>query len=175
MPRGEPDRYTPLREQSRRLVALRHRLTADDRTAVLSTRQARRDQRAGRLMSAYSREDRERRQSYRTPVEVAEGEDAELRAYKRSGQAQAIWRRVVGPAPRCQPGDRETARRYLERLHDALDRHQSADSLDDGTSPLTRSEAAYLRLQIRRWEARARGLDPRFETHGTLPGRPRIR
>jgi len=157
---GEIDRFTPLREQSRRLQHLRLALERQQDEA-----------RGTRTVPPPDTGDqRESRRAYRTPVELAEehDEDPALRDRKRTQPwtMRAVWRHRVGPAP---TQGQAAAGHYLEQLMDVLDQHQSEQA------PLTRSEAAYLRLQIQRWSLRAAGLDKRYLHHGTKPGRPRRR
>lgn len=159
MARGEADRFTPLREQSRRIVGLRILLFEEAKGDVEREAQV-------RVPSPDAQVDREYQRAYRTPVEEAEEQDRELQAYKRSGTARAVWRHRVGPAP--TRGQAE-AGRHLEALVEVLDEHRS------GIAPLTRSESAYLRRQIDRWTLRAAGLDRRYAVLGTKPGRPRVR
>jgi hypothetical protein len=112
--------------------------------------------------------------TYRTPTEVADelSEGEALRADKRAGRIQAVWRFRVGPAPRCTPDDRLAAASYLARLERVAEGYANWQHGPEGTAPLTRSEAAYLRRQIEKWRARAVGADPWFIRNGTRPGRP---
>ena len=115
--------------------------------------------------------DSDARRMYRTPVEEAELQDEDPKPPRHL--CRSVWRTRVGYAPSCEAGDRETAAAYAQKLRDALDTHLNYEGLDDGTAPLTRSEAQYLRSQIAKWERRAAGLDPRFERLGTRGGRER--
>lgn len=166
------DRLEPYRATRRRLAELRQRLAATPATpsAPCAVRRT-----PPRLLPPGHQDSRETRSLYRTPVEEAEARDPELLAAKQRRAVKAVWRSRVGAAPDCGPGDTRAAMEYLSKLLDVSDRHSSAESLDDGTSPLTRSEAAYLRLQIAKWRRRAMGLDPRFQKFGTRPGRAPIR
>lgn len=74
---------------------------------------------------------------------------------------RAAFRSVTGNAPKCAPGDRLAAYRYWQKLVAAIRMGQ-----------WTAGEHGQLYRQARVWQARAQGLDARFEVVGTRPGRP---
>lgn len=166
------DHLSPYRAASRRIRALNAQLARQFRDR--STPGGRP---VPRLRSSAVQDDLANRGLYKSPVELAElvHEGQELIQLKQRRALQAVWRRQVGPAPDCRPGDPDTNRlraaEYAARLTEVLDRSLNAEYLDDGTAPLTRSEMAYLRRQIEKWKQRAAGMDPRFEKYGTKGGR----
>lgn len=74
--------------------------------------------------------------------------------------ASSAYYALIGPAPRCAPGDTSVARSFLERITTALE-HTS----------WTRDERNRLRLLRDKWARRAKGKDPRFQAVGTRAGR----
>ncbi len=174
MARPEPnDRFQPYRECRQRIAVLR-RLVREPPRHVGSVSGP-----PAPLVSPSRQEEQEWRRSYRTPVEEGEADESpDIQHAKQRKALKAVWRREVGPTPLCAPGDVQAARTYLDKLLDIRDRDSSARQereSDNLFAPLTRSEQGYLRMQIRKWEKRAKGEDARFNRVGNRAGRPRLR
>lgn len=62
------------------------------------------------------------------------------------------------------PGDRIGAEHFVQKIERELD---SRDALTD-------TEQRRLRRMLVRWRLRAQGMDIRYQTHGTKPGRAKV-
>lgn len=88
--------------------------------------------------------------------------EVEAREYREStGQRRLryTWHQITGPCPRVKWGDRNAAKDYLDRLLAAMD-----------TGGWNHSELAGLYIAIKRWAARAQGLDHRYNLVGNRQG-----
>lgn len=72
----------------------------------------------------------------------------------------SAYYRVIGPAPDCGPGDKDTALNYLGKINVAL-----------ALNCWSPYETMRLKKLKKRWEARALGRDARFNAVGTKGGR----
>lgn len=112
------------------------------------------------------REWRRRQRGYETTGEAASGSsdrDTSIRetTYDPTPRGDpAVYRHVLGTAPKCGPDDRMAARGYLFRIEQALK-----------LEGLSGSERNFLRTTRAKWKARAEGRDARFMVAGTRGGK----
>jgi hypothetical protein len=89
--------------------------------------------------------------------------DAEARLalrLQRHKPGKATYWSVIGDPPKCGPGDRAAAAIFLRRVQRAIEQ-----------GGWTTNERAALHMLEKRWGARARGTDGRFNVVGNVSGR----
>lgn len=72
----------------------------------------------------------------------------------------------LGPPPSLSPGDRQGAKRHVDRINTAL----SAESTETGFGYWSTQQYRRLKIMKKKWERRVAGLDESYNAHGTRFG-----